>query len=228
MHLIVLVSLAHLIKIIKMMCDARYKRYWRVVVVFFPSSGFVHCFLLSFVSPSFTPLVLDNRPKKHSHPSSATSMCAKSVLLYLPNPIYLQHDQQSGKWSPISRDIITHGSSLRPHSVQLSMEPEPNHPSLPSYCVCVYMLDVAKSQHITPFVALSPPLAPPFSCILSNSISFFFLLLHQVLTTGICLPDSHLWKSSLCFLLRRKWKTERDRDVCDTESKLGVDEGMKT
>lgn len=47
-----------------MMCGARYKQYRRVVFAFFPSSVFVHCFLLSFVSPSFTPLVLDNRSKK--------------------------------------------------------------------------------------------------------------------------------------------------------------------
>lgn len=64
-------------------------------------------------------------------------ICAReSVLVYVWSPIYLQHDQLSGKWSPISRDIITHGSSLRPHSVQLSMEPESNHPSLPSNSVC--------------------------------------------------------------------------------------------
>lgn len=122
-----------------------------------PSLVFVHCFLLSFVSPSFTQLVLENRPEKTAiHPSSAPSMWAASVLLYVPNLIYLQHDQQSGKWSPISSDIITHGSSLRPHSVQLSMAPEPNHLSLPSYCVC--MSDVAKSQQITLVVSLSPPL----------------------------------------------------------------------
>lgn len=127
-----------------------------VVLVFFPSSVFVHRFLLSSVSPSFTPLVLDNRPEKNSHPSSALGMCAESMLLHVPNPIYLQHDQQSGKWSPISRDIITHGSSLRPHSVQLSMEPEPTHPSLPSYCVCACMSDFAKRQHINLFVFFSP------------------------------------------------------------------------
>ena len=45
--------------------------------------------------------------------------------------------RQSGKWSPISEDIITHGSSLRPHSVQLRMELETQKPARHTVCVCV-------------------------------------------------------------------------------------------
>lgn len=115
--------------------------------------------------PSLSCLLLFHttcpRTRAWQTPFHLLSKCAKETVPMLTRcPIHLQHDWLSGKWSPISRDIITHGSSLRPHSVQLSMESGAHHSSLPSnsLCVCVcrrvfalqYGLNDSLSQHIKP------------------------------------------------------------------------------
>lgn len=74
------------------------------------------------------------------------------------------------------------------------MEPEPNHSSLPSYCVCVCMLGVAKSQHITLFVSFATISPISFSCILSN-----LFILQQVLTKRYMLGNFHSESKACAF-----------------------------